>query len=60
MSSFLLNKEWGRLTNLLPSSDDHIKDIYTYLEGQILSYLNENSTEFNSTEVDSTEFGKKK
>ncbi|KAF6176777.1 hypothetical protein GIB67_020499 [Kingdonia uniflora] len=39
MSLMLLNIEMGELTNLLPSSDNKIKDLYTFMKEELKHYL---------------------
>ena len=39
MSYLLLNEKMGRLTNLIPSSNDQIKDVYLYLLDELKDFL---------------------
>ena len=39
MSYLLLNEEMARLTNLIPSEDNQIQDLYLYLKGELMKYL---------------------
>jgi len=39
MSYLLLNVEMARLTNLIPSKDNQIQDLYLYLKKELMKYL---------------------